>query len=447
MVLTKRCSEQPMKCLEDTCSSAHEPRHFYQWLTELDFHSHHCATLKKYLYTKTLEERIYKHATSSCTPKDMFCQVETYTAIWDKSLIHSCPYVKVKTASMNRYDNTIVGEGILLQLKNNTTECGVNLTSTEEGVYVSLDHEAENLEKSPIDLNTQTHLILADVDFKVYQLYQDLNKKSGDLSKQNCEVLQTFLKSKIKDHNKIIAIKDHYGTEMVLINQEGSMIITNCTKINSIRIINQTKPCHREIVVMFDHNKKGFLKDFGIITDTIDGNTCKQTNIVNLDDNQKIILNNNTIRIINITNGHSIANMSNKNIIWNVTHISELRDNNDFLEQMVIMENHKKLDNEIIRENENFNDNRDSDVINQGNYFANRFRKLLYINFSVLTLFLIISLIIVIWLKLKRHYSNKKEEQHRRIYRKRKLLMTDWKEPKKFRTQFHNDSGIEETQL
>jgi hypothetical protein len=76
-----------------------------------------------------------------------------YTIIWEKDIIHKCPFVQIKQIEINVSNDIAVGEKILLQLKNTSRECDLNIHSTTEGLFISPDEEAKKLPKATTDMN------------------------------------------------------------------------------------------------------------------------------------------------------------------------------------------------------------------------------------------------------------------------------------------------------
>ncbi|RNA03917.1 hypothetical protein BpHYR1_016919, partial [Brachionus plicatilis] len=144
LIKTRKCYAQEMECINNNCKSIEEPKVSYSWLKELPFSSYHCTTYKIPIRGYTADEKLYGNSQSSCLPRDLFCQVEGSTYIWEKDIIHECPF------------------SYLASLK----ECGMELLTTTEGLYLTKNNESQKLPLSENDLNTEHQLMLTDIDYK-----------------------------------------------------------------------------------------------------------------------------------------------------------------------------------------------------------------------------------------------------------------------------------------
>ena len=348
MIITKKCMDQQLHCSGDTCKSIQEPNYTYLWLQEASFESYHCITSKRIIYGESMEKPVYPQSKSRCLPDDLFCLVDMYTIIWEKDIIHKCPFVQIKQIKMNVSNDIVVGEKILLQLKNTFRECDLNIQSTTEGLFISSDEEAKKLPKATTDMNLKTHLLLADIDLKTYTLYLEINKKSQQLSDQNCNALKTLIRSFEKRYDEHLIISDSKENEIVILNKLGEMIITNCTPVESVSITDPSEGCYEEIKVKYELNqlkKDGYLSNNGIIIDNPKRSQCKPIKIINLPNNNQLYAYNSDVKLVNLSKILSTLNLNNLNTShFNTYHIEELLSNIDFISEMEKMNNILSID-------------------------------------------------------------------------------------------------------
>jgi hypothetical protein len=95
-VISKSYNKQNFTCANDHCRSLVEPSVDYGWLSERYFASYNCHFYKTLIRGTSLNKALFNTAKSSCLAKDEYCMTNEGTYIWDASIIHGCPFYKVK---------------------------------------------------------------------------------------------------------------------------------------------------------------------------------------------------------------------------------------------------------------------------------------------------------------------------------------------------------------
>ena len=94
----------------------------------------------------------------------MYCQLDEQVIIWEKEIIHSCPYFKIRTVALRMFGTLIVGDNLLFQVQNTYKACNMDIIATTEGLFLSLDSQAQFLETSIIEPDMKNHFMIAELD-------------------------------------------------------------------------------------------------------------------------------------------------------------------------------------------------------------------------------------------------------------------------------------------
>lgn len=73
-----------------------------------------------------------------CVASDEECRLHDSLIIWNKSIIHDCPFNRIDTLWFNITDNLLINDysKLLLQVKSIENHCGILFTTKEEGIYL-----------------------------------------------------------------------------------------------------------------------------------------------------------------------------------------------------------------------------------------------------------------------------------------------------------------------
>jgi hypothetical protein len=173
---------------------------------------------------------------------------------------------------------------------------------TNEGLYVSTDHEADNLpEVAKYDKMDMTgFLALAEADKENFALYLKLQKLDDNI----CTNFLSIINSYKLEENRFFKIYDSNGNDLVLHNADGIIYIPQCKEISNIKIEN-TEKCYKDIPISFKFNNlttNGFLLKDRIITRYSEAIDCKKVqNSQMLVGSDMIIRMNNQVEVKSLT--------------------------------------------------------------------------------------------------------------------------------------------------
>ena len=69
----------------------------------------------------------------------------------------------------------------MFQINNKQNSCELNIMSTTEGLYLTLDPQGTKLETSNIELDMKTHFMLAEVDYKFEALLRIIDNYNNKI--------------------------------------------------------------------------------------------------------------------------------------------------------------------------------------------------------------------------------------------------------------------------
>ena len=216
----------------------------------------------------SLERPLFADARSGCRATDLACILPHVTIIWDRTLIHSCPYYRVQNLNATMSDNIVLGDNFLFQTTRTLVDCGMQILETTEGVFLTTDKKAQDLEASDMEVRENFNLLLADVDFKSLGLLKILNRLSQRSSESMCNIIKTELKLFQRHFDEYLIIYDMYNNQVVVYNNFGELRKANCEQIKQIEVIEQTDNCFNDIpVFLTKDNQKitAFLTHNGIL--------------------------------------------------------------------------------------------------------------------------------------------------------------------------------------
>ena len=93
MVLNKICNDQKLECENEVCKSIIEPEEKYDYFVDHESISFHCSVYKRLIFGSDLNKPLF-NGKLGCYPRDLFCIDSPRTYIFDKTIIHECPFRK-----------------------------------------------------------------------------------------------------------------------------------------------------------------------------------------------------------------------------------------------------------------------------------------------------------------------------------------------------------------
>jgi hypothetical protein len=285
-----------MECAGASCVSNFKPTVRFEYATTLTLTGVRCEVNKINIYGKDKETKLFSNARSSCLASDLWCQAGDLTIVWEEEIILPCPYQLISQLTLNKTGKIYTSEehNLLFQEKRVTTECGVKMIETTEGLTLANGNATINLKNATRELKTTHHLLLSDSDFK----YFTLNKRSGEgldkLSKQMCHMLQAMARVFIKQHNEFIKINVLEGQEIVIFNNDGLLQMADCSEITNITIVKEMDQCFEQPEALVQINntiqRMSLFSDSIVARDKERRRDCGKRTITTLPDGKTIAI-------------------------------------------------------------------------------------------------------------------------------------------------------------
>ncbi|MCA9761179.1 MAG: hypothetical protein KC463_06680, partial [Streptococcus sp.] len=247
--------DKRMKCDHNGCSVTEIPDEKYTWLETNTLHGYRCSMHKTSIMAETKETEIFAH--EGCKPREYYCEDDGETIVWDESAIHACPFELVPlgrnlTKVGNKYV-MLINESALFEITSKTTQCGIEMYTTSEGLYIAEAEEVEKITKLGVKWTNQTeainNLILSNMDFNSYRTYTTWR----NVEQQICQMYETFLITTLTQKESYIRIKNRKSAEAVLFSSGGIIYVPECYETSEIKYHKgPVETCHREIPVEFE---------------------------------------------------------------------------------------------------------------------------------------------------------------------------------------------------
>ena len=220
MMMFHRCESQTLTCKNDRCETTLEPVQDFPLLGETTTRSYHCFVLKRTIQGNPGKQLIVGE--SRCWPEDLHCYSYPNTIIWDKNTIHTCEYQRIKTATMQISDTIVTApeDSKLFEISNRnvSNSCGLKLWSTTEGVYLSPAINVSSIPVTKLSSVSKNHIILAEVDFKIFQVMSIMFKLHNKNTKRICNIVKSIILSYQSQFDQFFIINDDRDKEVILYN-------------------------------------------------------------------------------------------------------------------------------------------------------------------------------------------------------------------------------------
>ena len=127
-------------------------------------------------------------------------------------------------------------------------DCYIEIIQTAEGLYVSKQIQADQMEEATSEITLKTHLLLAEIDFKSYNIYNNMLSKTNRLSFHNCNTLKSMLHIFETQFNEYMTITE----KKVLYNLNAELIINNSEIIPYMVITEKTDQSFEGFFLLYD---------------------------------------------------------------------------------------------------------------------------------------------------------------------------------------------------
>jgi hypothetical protein len=95
-------------------------------------------------------QKLFDSPVHPCTAVQLECQMLDSIIIWEKSVIHNCPYEFIGEDTFKSRNNSIFlwSENLLVESTVRSFDCDMSLIETTEGFYLTTSPKAKNLPRS-----------------------------------------------------------------------------------------------------------------------------------------------------------------------------------------------------------------------------------------------------------------------------------------------------------
>jgi hypothetical protein len=121
MALSKECYGEKMSCDSSYCSFHPNFTKDYNWMVEKTTIYHTCEVFTKPILAEDENALIFN---ADCNIRNLQCKMHSSIVVWNKDVIHSCPYY-------------VVGSGTC-KMDDNWYECTINATSRQVNMIFAI---------------------------------------------------------------------------------------------------------------------------------------------------------------------------------------------------------------------------------------------------------------------------------------------------------------------
>jgi hypothetical protein len=284
MVRTKRCGTEIMDCdMSDTyCQKTIKPVAEFSRFTNLVKQGRYCSVNVRQINADSPTSKLYSSALSGCRVNDLECTFSDSIIIWDQSVIHPCPFEYLDRKEFKTWGgNKVTTEKLLFELIGTFEACNMTLHKTNEGLYMTLDPNAGLLPRAIKTPEIASFWALGELDNHRW----DYKKKLIELEKRICTNFLSSINVAKLGPNGYFSVIDVNGNELILLNEDGTIFIPQCTPIDSITIEHNDK-CYKDPSISFmlkGQSMSGFLQKNNVIvrhTDVVDCKNLSEAMIV-----------------------------------------------------------------------------------------------------------------------------------------------------------------------
>jgi hypothetical protein len=267
MVRIKKCTNHDMVCDGQSCFYRASLQPTYQWLTSLTFEDYSCHSTRRVISAKKLNDTLFNSIFPNCKAADLFCQLSDHIIVWQRDVLHSCPYELITSSQMHLTATDILKstqDNLLFQLTSVETACGIPVILTHEGLYVTHISYTDGLRQSEKTLKDIQDLSLSDAYYNIGKSIELIM----NLQSIFCHQAISTIKLLSKFHDEFLKIYDKQNNPIILYAKHHNVYVPPCVLISEITILSNTSNCYEHIPIQFQYNNltvNGFLKGNNIL--------------------------------------------------------------------------------------------------------------------------------------------------------------------------------------
>ena len=266
MILTKKCEGQEMSCDESSCFSKNIPSDEYKWMSTINQLGYICSIKPRVISGEKLTTKLIKPAISACTAEKFYCQLRDSIVVWDKNIINNCSYEYISNGFYKSIEDNLLMDNVsthVFQIKAQLDACNMEIYSTQEGLFLTTDSNAEKLRKGENKIKILNELIFSEIDKNYYESYV----KNKEIYAHMCSYFMALVKSLANIEDKYLIMTSYNDDEIILYSGGGNLFVPACLNIEEIRL-EKTANCFEDLPVSFKINESvihGFLDTNRII--------------------------------------------------------------------------------------------------------------------------------------------------------------------------------------
>ena len=266
------CKDALMECEGLICRHKVKLNESFQWMTKIESIGYNCHVQPRKIDAKSIDDPLFHAVAPSCHAQDYFCQQSDSIFIWNKDVIHTCPYKIIAIIDMFKVGNTVHSskERLFFDITHTENDCGKQIFGTSEGLFLGLnnDNKIENyFQKSNSDINDVQQLSIADQDYTLAQQ----RTLTVQMQKTWCFQTINLLRAFARYDNEYLQLFDSKGKELIVYSKHNKIYIPRCQYVDEIKVILESINCNKDIAITFKINNQtinGFLQEGNIIKRT-----------------------------------------------------------------------------------------------------------------------------------------------------------------------------------
>ena len=337
MVRTRKCNGSPMLCNGKSCFFKDKSEPKYSWWSKVIKEEFQCEFVPRVVQAKEDKSSIF---TENCKVSDLFCLLGDSTIVWDRSVIHDCPFNQIYSSFFFRdSDDTSLyfdtEKHIAVKLIKLEKYCNKTVIKTAEGLYLSSEI-LPGTELNLLDSKGLQDLMLSDFDYSTRGLFKIAEK----IDYGTCKAIQISLSMFRSLNDKFMLLNDFNKNDVILYTNNGLILLPTCVNIHAINIMSETKQCYADIPITFTLKNKivnGFLSEHKILKRTSKNIPCKNSiKYVQVDD--FLIVNKENIssnkKLNDVFESYKLNLINDDLSHYNYEHSHEVVEGLDFIEEI-----------------------------------------------------------------------------------------------------------------
>ena len=158
--------------------------------------------------------------------------------MWNTDIIHNSLYELIHSVNFT-VDNDMLysnKHSLLFQIQKNFSACSMTMFKTKSGIILSNDNSSSKLNKTSRTINVIDGLILADINFKTFYVYQENVKANKLLRSKLCKTFNSILNIVSETKDGFMQLYDFNVDQLLLQKFKNILYIADCVSVGSLII-------------------------------------------------------------------------------------------------------------------------------------------------------------------------------------------------------------------